>query len=183
MTSPSRASSAGPPSVEPIWTEGPDGYSLAIEDAALVCRNPKGRRLKSVPRKVRESDEARRLNDVLLWLARHERECVERVESWLLGSLPVPASVLGSLWPDPAWREVLTDLFVVPEEGGEGGFLRGVDGRGRVGVVDLDAESAWLDTARIVLPHPVLLEDLDDVQAVQANYDIPDDVMEAISAA
>jgi YebC/PmpR family DNA-binding regulatory protein len=27
------------------------------------------------------------------------------------------------------------------------------------------------------------LEDLDDVQAVQANYDIPDDVMEAISAA
>ena len=27
------------------------------------------------------------------------------------------------------------------------------------------------------------LEDLDDVQAVQANYDIPDEVMEAISAA
>jgi transcriptional/translational regulatory protein YebC/TACO1 len=27
------------------------------------------------------------------------------------------------------------------------------------------------------------LEDLDDVQSVYANYDIPDDVMEAISAA
>lgn len=164
MTSPSALASAGPPTAEPVWTEGPDGYSLAIENSALVCRNPKGRRLKSVPKKVRESDQARRLNDVLLWLTRHERECVERVESWLLGSLPVPATVIGELWPDPAWRDVLTDLFVVPEHGGEGGFLRGVDDRGRVGVVDLDAESAWLDTTRVVLPHPVLLEDLDDVR-------------------
>ncbi|WP_017574086.1 DUF4132 domain-containing protein, partial [Nocardiopsis halotolerans] len=134
-----------PPPAGPVWTEGPDGYGLAIEDGALVCRNAGGRRLKAVPKKVRESAEGRHLSSVLVWLARHERECAERVESWLLGSLPVPTPMITRVWADSAWRDLLADLFVVPSGDGEGGFLRGVDERGRVGVLDLDAESTWLD--------------------------------------
>jgi len=86
------------------------------------------------------------------------------VESWLLGSLPVPAPVIARVWADPTWAALLTDLYVVPAQGGEGGFLRGVDDDGRIGVVDLDAESVWLDADRVVAPHPVLVEDLDDVR-------------------
>ena len=113
-------STTSPPGPEPVWTDGPDGYSLALDGTTLVCRNAKGRRLRSVPRKVRESAEAEQLTHVLRWLERHERECAER--------------------------------------------LRGVDERGRVGVVDLDAESAWLDADRVVPADPVLIEDLDDVR-------------------
>ncbi|MFD3686668.1 DUF4132 domain-containing protein [Nocardiopsis sp. NPDC058631] len=158
------ATTSPPPAADLVWTDGPDGYTLALDGTALVCRNAKGRRLKSVPKKVRESGEAEHLRGILLWLERHERECVERVESWLLGSLPVPATVIARVWADPTWCELLTDLFVVPADGGEGGFLRGVDDRGRIGVIDLDAESAWLDTDRVVPAHPVLIEDLDDVR-------------------
>ncbi|MFE3461540.1 DUF4132 domain-containing protein [Nocardiopsis aegyptia] len=157
-------STTSPPGPAPVWTDGPDGYSLALDGTALVCRNAKGRLLRSVPKKVRESAEAERLTHVLRWLERHERECAERVESWLLGSLPVPAELIARVWPDPSWSALLTDLYVVPAGGGEGGFLRGVDGRGRVGVVDLDAESTWLDADRVVPAHPVLIEDLDDVR-------------------
>ena len=157
-------STTSPHVTEPIWTEGPDGYSLAIEGTALACRNAKGTRLKTVPKKVRESEQAQRLSDVLLWLERHERDCAARVESWLLGSLPVPAAVLSRVWADPSWQGLLSDLFVAPEGGGEGGFLRGVDDRGRIGVLDLDAESTWLDADRVVPLHPVLIEDLDDVR-------------------
>ncbi|MFJ9557582.1 DUF4132 domain-containing protein [Nocardiopsis sp. NPDC101807] len=158
------ATTSPPPAADLVWTDGPDGYALALDGSSLVCRNAKGRRLKTVPKKVRESAEAEHLRGLLLRLERHERECVERVESWLLGSLPVPASVIARVWADPAWRELLTDLFVVPAGGGDGGFLRGVDDRGRIGVLDLDAESVWLDADRVVPAHPVLLEDLDDVR-------------------
>ena len=165
-------STTSPSATEPTWTEGPDGYSLAIEGATLLCRNAKGKQLKTIPKKVRESEQARRLSDVLLWLERHERDCTARVESWLLGSLPVPSAVLSRVWSDPTWQSLLTDLFVAPADGGEGGFLRGVDDRGRIGVLDLDAESTWLDADRIVLLHPVLIEDLDDVREFALELDI-----------
>ncbi|TDQ47593.1 DUF4132 domain-containing protein [Actinorugispora endophytica] len=157
-------STTSPPQSELIWVDGPDGYALALDGTTMVCRNAKGRRLKTVPKKVRESAEAEQLTSVRLWLERHERECAERVESWLLGSLPVPAPMIARVWPDPAWRDLLADLFVAPADGGEGGFLRGVDDQGRIGVVDLDAESAWLDADRVALVHPVLIDDLDEVR-------------------
>ncbi|WP_017573521.1 DUF4132 domain-containing protein [Nocardiopsis halotolerans] len=154
------------PRTEPVWVDGPAGYSLALDGTTIVCRNPKGRTLRSVPKKVLESPEAERLSHVRQWVERHERECARRVESWLLGSLPVPATLISEVWPDPAWRDTLYDLYAVPAGGGGGGggFLRGVDERGRIGVLDLDAESTWLDADRVILAHPVLIEDLDDVR-------------------
>ena len=60
----------------------------------------------------------------------------------------------------------------------------------RVPVVDAEVVFAPQSTVRVegTDAHTVLklsesLEDLDDVQAVYANYDIPDEIMEAISAA
>ncbi|WP_285760989.1 DUF4132 domain-containing protein [Nocardiopsis ansamitocini] len=165
-------STTSPPTAELNWAEGPDGYSLALDGTTLVCRNAKGRRLKSVPKKVRGSAEAERLTSLAQFLERHERECRHSVESWLLGSLPVPAATLAQVWPDPTWQDLLANLFVLPAQGGEGGFLRGVDDNGRIGVVDLDAESTWLEADRVVLAHPVLIEDLDDVREFALELDI-----------
>lgn len=149
---------------EPSWVDGPDGYTLGLVGTVLACRNPKGRRLKSVPKRIRESAQAQRLLHLAERLARHERECRDRVEYWMLGALAVPAALIAEIWPDPAWRGPLENLYVAPAGGGDGGFLRGVGDDGRIGVVDLDAETAWWDAERVVITHPALIGDLADVR-------------------
>jgi hypothetical protein len=98
--------------------------------------------------------------DLSEWLRRHERECAESVETWMVRSLPVPVGVLVECWPDPAWRRALENVVVADSE--VTGFLRGADrGRG-IGVVTADGETAWSTAPALLVPHPVLIDDLDD---------------------
>jgi hypothetical protein len=150
------------------WVEGPDGYGLALEDGKLVCRNPKGKQLASVPKNVRDSEQATRLLALRDWLAEHERACKETVEQWMLRSLPVPRRAIEALWPDPAWRTALENAVVQGAQA-DGtpmpdalGFLRGAKADGGIGVVTLDGETDWIDAPCAVLPHPILLAELDD---------------------
>jgi hypothetical protein len=146
-----------------VWVTAGEGYELALDGSTLVCRNATGRELKSVPKKAKESQAAEDLLALRDWLARHEAECHSTIESWMLGSFPVPAKIITEVWPDPAWRTPLENLAVVAD-GGAVGFLRGVDDQGRVGIVDLDGETQWLEPSSLVVPHPVLLDDLDDLR-------------------
>jgi hypothetical protein len=153
--------------MEPAWVEGPEGYGLALDEGHLVCRNAKGKVLASVPKKVKESEAAQRLLALQDWLAEHERSCRESVELWMLRSLPVPRRALEAVWSDPAWRAALENAIVfaagadgVPDPDAAG-FLRGASDAG-IGVVTLDGETEWLDAPCAVLPHPILLADLDD---------------------
>jgi Domain of unknown function (DUF4132) len=144
------------------WVDVGDGYQLALRDEKLVCRKDDGKPLRSVPKAVRQRPEAERLVAVRDWLVRHARECAATVETWMLGSFPLPATMLAQLWPDPAWRRPLTDLVV--HTGSSTGFLRGVDERGRLGVLDLDAETRWLGSLTVTIPHPIQIDDLADVR-------------------
>lgn len=152
-----------------VWVSAGGGYELALAGSTLVCRNDKGRELKSVPKKAKESPAAEDLLALRDWLARHESECRSAVESWMLGSLPVPARIIAEVWPDPAWRGLLENLVVT---GDEVGLLRGVDERGRVGLVNLDGETEWLALTSVVIPHPVLLEDLDELREFAAELGV-----------
>lgn len=157
----------------PSWVRATDQHELAIDlaNGALVCRNARGRLLKSIPKRVRESAAADRLRALLDWLGRHEAECHATVERWMLGSVPVPAAVLAAVWPDPAWRRPIEHAVVagVGEDGRPSmdaslGFFRGVGDDGRLGIVDLDGETRWLDDVAVSIPHPVLLDDLDELR-------------------
>ncbi|RAY16397.1 hypothetical protein DPM19_05850 [Actinomadura craniellae] len=148
---------------ERVWIPAADGYELALDGSTLVCRNAKGRELKSVPKKARDSEAAEHLYALRDWLVRHETDCRATVESWMLGSFPVPRNVLVEIWPDPAWRVPLENLAVVGADG-SAGLLRDVDAKGRLGIVDLDAETRWLEPDSVLIPHPVLLDDLDDLR-------------------
>ena len=131
------ASGAGPSGA--AWVPAAGGYELLLDGGELRCRNPAGKVLRSIPKPVRESEAAERLHALRDWLARHEADCRAAVETWMLGSMPVPAPLVASVWPDPAWRAQLENAVVAA--GGAGaatGFLRGVDERGRLGIVDLD---------------------------------------------
>ncbi len=111
-----------------------------------------------------------RLQQLAEWLERHERECREQAETWMVRSLPVPASVLARVWPDAAWQAALRDLVVAPVAPGCGpdltcagllraGLLRAAGAERGLGIVDLDGDSRRLDADEVLLPHPVLLRE------------------------
>ncbi|MFD9719147.1 DUF4132 domain-containing protein [Streptomyces sp. NPDC059076] len=153
------------------WIEtASGGYAVTLDGSEVRCRNAAGRELKQVPSKLRDDAEVVRLRQLAEWLERHERECVEQVDTWLVRSLPIPVAVLAQVWPDPAWQSALRDLVVAPvgADGGadmeRAGLLRGADPERGVGMVDLDGDSVWLACESVLIPHPVLLDDLEDLR-------------------
>ncbi len=156
---------------EPCWLDADGGYRLALDGGKLACLNAKGKRLKSVPKKVKDGELGQQLLALKDFLEEHRREGLETVETWMLRSLPVPRPVLESVWPDPAWSGILINAVVTddggevagfPRRGTKVGFLRDVRPDRGAGVVDPDGETHWLDADALALPHPILLEDVDD---------------------
>ncbi|MBW2734956.1 MAG: DUF4132 domain-containing protein [Deltaproteobacteria bacterium] len=146
------------------WVEAVDGYAVALEQGKILCKNAKGKVLSALPKKVRESDLVGEIRDLREHIALHEDECQKTVDAWMVRSLPVSKAVIEAVWRDPAWRSMLENAVVWPldknhtADGDRAGFLRGVDAKRGVGVVDLDGESRWLKVEMVALPHPILLK-------------------------
>jgi hypothetical protein len=62
------------------WLEADKGYALGIEAGKLVCRNPAGKKLASVPKELKESALGEQLLALCEWLAEHRNDCLRRVE-------------------------------------------------------------------------------------------------------
>jgi hypothetical protein len=169
------------------WIPAGDDYEVSLNDGGkLACRKAGsgGKALKSVPKAVRESEAALSLRQLQEWLDRHRAACRREVEDWLSSSLPVPTTVITAVWPDRQWQAMLRDLVVVPV-GGDGdwqvesaGFLRDAEATGRLGVVNLDGDSVRLSPERVVLPHPVLLEDLDGLREFASDVGVQQEVLQ-----
>ncbi|MFB6981399.1 DUF4132 domain-containing protein [Streptomyces scopuliridis] len=163
------------------WVETTGGYAVALDGTRVLCRNASGRTLKQVPSKLKDDPEVVRLRQLAEWLERHERECREQVDTWLVRSLPVPVALLARVWPDAAWQSALRDLVVAPvgadgsADTGRAGFLRDADPARGLGIVDLDGDSVWLEPAgveTVLIPHPVLLEELAELREFAAELGI-----------
>lgn len=106
------------------------------------------------------------------FLVDHARACAQTVETWMLRSLPVPRAVLVEVMRDDAWSAVLRDAWLVPiaadgtVQREAGGLFRGVDPARGAGVVDRDGETVWLGTELVLVPHPILLDELDDLRGL-----------------
>ena len=167
-------------SAEPTWVAAEKDYQLALVDGKLACQNPKGKQLASVPKWLKESELAQQLTTLSDWLERHEAECRESVELWMMRSLPVPREILAAVWADPTWRNLLENLVVCAVDKQdlnqeESGFLKDIDKKKGVGVIDLDGESQWITTPTVAIPHPILLTDLSDFREliVELNFEQP----------
>ncbi len=160
---------------EIVWLDADKDYALGIAQGKLVCRNPKGKKLASVPKWLKETDLAEQLLAMCEWLADHRTECLRQVELWMLRSLPVPREVLVEVWPDPDWADMLRNLVVMPVDGkgksdaNQTGLLRDIDAKKGVGVVDRDGETQWLKAAQVLIPHPILIDGLDDLREIAAD--------------
>lgn len=162
---------------EPTWIETPNGYALTIANDQIQARNAEGKVLKSVPAAVKKTEEFLELDNLLNWLKSHDDQCGAQVETWVLRSLPVPAAVIAAVWPDETWRSWLHDLVIQPAtsaDAGEAngsvlaGFLRdastGENGKAQLVIVDLAGETHTIDAAEILIPHPVLLDNLGELR-------------------
>ena len=143
------------------------GYALGIRDSKLVCLNPKGQKLGSVPKDIREGEAGEQLLAVLDFAKAHEREVTQTIETWMLRSLPTPTAVLVAVWPDATYRHALENLVVVPKGKGPG-ILRDVDAKKGLGLVDADGETIWSKVDEVHVPHPILLDDLDGLRTIIA---------------
>mgnify|MGYP003379667048 CR=1 FL=1 len=157
---------------EPGFLPAGKDYALGIRDGKLVCRNAKGLVLGSGPKELREGEVAEQLLAVLDFLKAHEREVAQTVEGWMLRSMPTPTAVLASVWADEAYRRALENLVVIPKpsatESSPPGFLRGVDAKKGIGLVDPDGETVWTKAEVFLVPHPILLAELEDLRALAA---------------
>ncbi|MER6129229.1 DUF4132 domain-containing protein [Streptomyces sp. NPDC001795] len=160
------------------WIETSGGYAVTLDGTQVRCRNAAGRTLKQVPAKLRDDAEVVRLRQLAEWLERHTQECRVQADAWLVRCLPVPAELLARVWPDTAWQTALRDLVVAPVDADgtadmeRAGFLRDADPERGLGVVDLDGDSVRLDAQTVVIPHPVLLEDLEDLREFAAELGV-----------
>ncbi|MFE6336941.1 DUF4132 domain-containing protein [Streptomyces sp. NPDC057798] len=145
------------------WVTAGD-YEVALDAGKVVCRNAAGRRLKSVPAKLADDPAVVGLRQLAEWLERHERQCLNDVERWMVRSLPVPLAVVTGVWPDPAWQHALRDLVVTGPDGAVAGFLRDADPDRGLGLVDLDGDTVRISPELVRIPHPVLLDDLEDLR-------------------
>jgi hypothetical protein len=159
------------------WLDTDKKYALGIEDGKLMCRNPAGKKLASVPKELKESELAEQLAALCEWLADHRTECLRRVETWMLRSLPVPCDVLRAVWPDPDWSDMLRNLVVAPvdahgkTDATHTGLLRDVHAKKGVGVVDRDGETRWIATPQVQIPHPILIDGLDELREIAADME------------
>jgi hypothetical protein len=158
-----------------VWLPADNGYAIGVHEGKLVSRNQQGKQLASVPKAVKQSELAEQLEAMCEWLVEHRTDCLRRIELWMLRSLPVPTSVIASVWPDEDWRQLLTNLVVAAVDGKGGldatnlGLLRGVDTSKGIGVVDRDGETRWLDSPAIFIPHPILIDGLEDLRGIAAD--------------
>ncbi|MEJ7604266.1 MAG: DUF4132 domain-containing protein [Kofleriaceae bacterium] len=155
--------------IAPGWIDAGNGYELGIRDGALAARK-NGEPLGSVPKPLKETPVGERLVSAIDFLEDHARTVQHTVETWMLRSLPVPRGVLQAVIADEAWHGALKDVWVVAVGANNavdreaGGFFRGVDKDKGIGVVSRDGETTWLDTENVLIPHPVLLDELDDLR-------------------
>lgn len=164
------------------WLEADKGYALGILKGKLVARNPQGKKLASVPKALKDSDLAEQLLAACEWLATHRTECLRQIETWMLRSLPIPREVLESVWPDPDWRDLLQNLVVVSADAkgdtqaDKTGLLRDIDAKKGVGVVDRDGETQWLKSSQIMIPHPILIDGVEDLWEISSDMDFTQSV-------
>jgi hypothetical protein len=159
------------------WTPTATGHEVTLLDGKVVARNKAGRQLKNLPPALRDDPAVTGLRQLTEWLTRHESACVAEVDTWMVRSLPVPLRLLVEVWPDPSWRRALTDLVVRPAPGAgdtglDPGLLREVDPERGAGVVTLDGDTVWLPVEALAIPHPVLLDDLDDLRGFAADLGV-----------
>ncbi|MGW8744257.1 DUF4132 domain-containing protein [Streptomyces sp. NPDC055794] len=158
------------------WLAAGDEYEVALVEGRVVARSAvakspdgrEGKRERSLPEEIRDRPEVLELQRFAEWLDRHAADCAAQVDRWMVSSLPVPAGLLGRVWPDEAWRAALRDIVVVGDRPDETGFLRDAAESGELRLAGPDGATVHLKPRTVTMPHPVLLPRLEELRRFAA---------------
>jgi Domain of unknown function (DUF4132) len=103
------------------WLAAAGGYQVTLRSEQVVCRNAKGKELKSLPGAIKDDPAVFTLRELIEWLGRHQAQVRDDVDRWMVRSLPMPAVLLARVRPEEVWHAALTDL-VVAVPGADGGW-------------------------------------------------------------
>jgi len=166
------------PSSAIAWIAAPRDHKLGLSNSKIVCQNPAGKQLAAVPAWLKDDAVVDQLQALKTWLDEHSLQCLHTIEHWMLRSLVIPREVIAEVWPDIAWRAALENM-VIAAANAKGkidleqvGFLRDVDAKKGLGVIDLDGESKWLKTVSIAVPHPILIGELDELRELAGDLKV-----------
>lgn len=144
-----------------------EGYTIAFgDDEEVQIRDPKGKRLKSVPAKVRQSDDYQ----ALMRGRKDDRSRGKRarrvLEERMISGTPIVADELAWLVQDAAFEDLFRGLVVVADGSPERApaVLVGWDSTRGLGVVPLDYDAKWIGWPTVTIPHPSHLSDLTEWQ-------------------
>lgn len=160
------------------WIDASQGYQIGLRNGKVVCRNPQGKTLASLPKWLKEDEATERLGELADWLAERQVECRLTVERWMLRSLIVPRDVLTEIWIDPDWRSAMQNLAIAPADAKgavnreSSGLLRDVDAKRGLGIVNLDGESQWLKSPAFAVLHPILIPDLAELRELASDLGV-----------
>ncbi|MGW7411553.1 hypothetical protein [Streptomyces sp. NPDC054863] len=114
-----------------LWQVEADGYVAGLDaELAWVFRNPRGGRLKQVPRTLEGHPELARMRRLKQIARAHGQECAERAKEWAASGVAVPEELAAA---DPAWREALEEAGVRVRDGIGGGVRAGDGAAGEAG--------------------------------------------------
>lgn len=164
------------------WLDAPRDYKIGLHEGKIVCKNPKGNLLASLPPWLKDEEVTEQLQALVAWLEEHRMECMHTVERWMLRSLIIPADILPPLWNDLDWRNSLENMIIAPaSKSGQidlekTGFLKQIDSKKGLGVIDVDGESQWLKPNQIAIPHPILIGELDGLRELASDLGIKQEI-------
>ena len=134
-----------------------DGYTVAFgDDDNVVIKDAKGKLLKSVPTKIRATDDYQ----ALMRGRKDDRSRGKRarrvIEDRMISGAPFAADEARWLVQDEAFADLFKGLVIEPANG-EPVLLVGWDDARGLGVLPPDYDARWIGWHEVLVPHPMKL--------------------------
>jgi predicted DNA-binding WGR domain protein len=134
------------------------GYTIAFgEDDEVLITDAKGKKLKSVPAKLRATDDYQSLMRGRKDDRGRGKRARRVLEERMISGSPIGAAEIAWLVHDDAFADLLKGLIVVPKGSAPVLLLGWEESRG-LGVLPLDYDARWIGWHDLQIPHPIHLE-------------------------
>ncbi len=146
-----------------------EGYTVSFgeDDGEVIIQDAKGKKLKSVPPKLRKTDDYQSLMRGRKDDRARGRRARRVLEDRMISGSPISAAEVAWLVEDAAFAELLQGLVLVPRGGPNGkqasaqsGVLASWDASRGLGFLPLDYDARWTGWLDVEIAHPMKLGDV-----------------------
>lgn len=138
-----------------------EGYTIRFgDDEEVIITDAKGKRLKSVPSKLRQTDDYQSLMRGRKDDRGRGKKAKRVLEDRMISGAPLTADEVAWLVQDDAFEEYFKGLVVIPKGAADPVVLVAWDAQRGLGILPLDYDSRWIGWHDIDIPHPSKIRDV-----------------------